>query len=49
MPIQITMRINPVQKNSIVLNGSGISVKGLEIGSGLKNKSIRIIAQRPQI
>jgi len=45
---QITIRINPVMKNNIVLDGSGISVKGFAIGSGLKNKNIRMIAQTPQ-
>jgi hypothetical protein len=46
-PIQIEMRINPVTKNKIVFIGSGIS-KDLEIGSGLINKNIRMIAQNPQ-
>jgi hypothetical protein len=41
------MRINPVTKNKIVFIGSGIS-KDLEIGSGLINKNIRMIAQNPQ-
>lgn len=37
----------PVTKNKVVLNGSGINIEAL-IGSGLKNKTMRMIAQKTQ-
>ena len=43
--LQRAIRINPVTKNKTVLNGSGIK-KEADIGSGLKNKSKRMTAQK---